>query len=221
MNEDKITILKTLVGSQAHGLADEFSDKDYRGVYVLPTSKLLSLNYKYEKNSFIEGHVDNTSYEIGHFLQLAMKCNPTILEVFKAPMVKHNEDGYKLRMLFDNIWNPELVLASFVGYGLNQRKKFLDKKDNRQNKYACAYLRTLIACEELLTTEDFNVEIPSKYLKMLKRYKAGNYQMGEIIDKAEELTAMCIEAYHFCKHKSNVEKVNSFLLEIRKKYWKV
>lgn len=87
MKDDKKLILKVLVGSQAHGLASPDSDYDYRGVYVIPTEEILSLNYKYKGSHWMEGKEDQTSYEIGHFLSLAIKCNPTILEVFKAPVM--------------------------------------------------------------------------------------------------------------------------------------
>jgi len=50
MDKDKKIILKVLVGSRAHGLANKDSDYDYRAVYVLPTSKILSLGYKYKGN---------------------------------------------------------------------------------------------------------------------------------------------------------------------------
>ncbi|KKK77684.1 hypothetical protein LCGC14_2851130, partial [marine sediment metagenome] len=36
-------ILKVLVGSHAHGLATPESDRDYRGVFVTPTSDLLRI----------------------------------------------------------------------------------------------------------------------------------------------------------------------------------
>lgn len=88
MNNKKYEILKVLVGSHAHGLATPESDYDYRGVYVIPTKDILSLGFNYKGSHWIEGETeDNTSYEIGHFLHLATKCNPTILEVFKAPEV--------------------------------------------------------------------------------------------------------------------------------------
>ena len=42
----KKEILKVLVGSRAHELHNKNSDYDYRGVFVLPTSEIFSLNYK-------------------------------------------------------------------------------------------------------------------------------------------------------------------------------
>lgn len=220
MKENKKTILKVLVGSWAHGLADKDSDRDYRAVYVLPTSDILSLGYRYKGTDWIEGVEDNTAYEIGHLLHLATKCNPTILEVFKAPVIENSEDGEELRKLFPYIWNPQGVFDAFVGYGLNQRKKFLDKKDNRQNKYAVAYLRTLNCLIDLLSTRDFSVEIKESHFKLdLLRIRKGKYEMGEIINKAEALTAIAKSFLEKCKNKQDLTKVNKFLVKIRKKYW--
>ena len=213
--------MKVLVGSHAHGLADENSDRDYRGVYVLPTSEILSINYRYKGTSWIEGKEDDTSYEIGHFLHLATKCNPTILEVFKAPVIEMNDDGEYLRKCLSWCWNPQDVFNAFVGYGMNQRKKFLDKKDNRQDKYACAYVRTLIACHQLLSTENLSVEVPTKHKKMLLKFKKGNYAMGEVIDKAEYWTEQCKEALGLCRHENNIQAINSVLVRIRHKYWEI
>jgi len=218
---DKTIILKVLVGSHAHGLADENSDTDYRAVYVLPTSKILSLGYNYKGNDWVEGDEDNTAYEIGHFLMLATKCNPTILEVFKAPNTESTEDGIKLRALFPFIWNPSDAFNAFLGYGLNQRKKFLDKKDNRQNKYAVAYLRTLYNLCQLLETENFDVFIPpGDFRNMLARFKNGNYSPGEVIDESEFLIDQAKKLVGECeKGPADMNKVNEFLLDVRRKYW--
>lgn len=214
----KKIILKVLVGSHAHGLADKYSDKDYRGVYVLPTSEVLSLGYRYKGTDWMEGKADNTAYEIGHFLHLATKCNPTILEVFKAPIIKVNEDGEELRKLFPYVWNPKNAFDAFIGYGLNQRKKFLDKKDNRQNKYAVAYVRTLINLIDLLEHGTFSLEVDFLKLELWK-FKRGNYQMGDLINLTERLTELAKSRLEECKHKDNFDKVNKFLIKIRKRYW--
>lgn len=220
MQYDKTIILKCLVGSRAYGLATSESDYDYRAVYVLPTSKILSLGYRYKGNDWVEGNEDNTAYEIGHFLKLATNCNPSILEVFKAPVQYANEDGVKLRELFPYVWNPKGAFDAFVGYGLNQRKKMLDKKDGRPTKYAIAYLKTLYNLINLLTREDFSLEIENLIIKKtLKAIKQGLCSYGEIIDASERLVGLAKICLIKCKHEPNIDKINEFLVDIRKRYW--
>ncbi|MGH7204248.1 MAG: DNA polymerase beta superfamily protein, partial [Candidatus Levyibacteriota bacterium] len=119
---DKMQILKVIVGSQAHGLATQKSDTDYRGVFVIPTSELLKLGNKVHFTSWNEGSDDDTSWELGHFLNLAIHCNPTILETFLAPTDERStlsNYGKELRELFPFIWNSADVKAAFIGYGIN------------------------------------------------------------------------------------------------------
>lgn len=77
-------ILQVLVGSRSHNLHTEDSDFDYRGVFVVPTVDLLSLGKNLKTTSWVEGRVDDTAWELGHFLHLATKCNPNILDVFRG-----------------------------------------------------------------------------------------------------------------------------------------
>lgn len=223
------TLIKVLVGSRAHGLHNEESDYDYRGVYIAPTSEVLSLGRSIKNTQWIEGKQDDTSWEVGKFLHLATKCNPTVLEVFKAPIIAHGDRepreaplSSELRNLFKYVWNPTDVRNAFVGYGLNQRKKFLNKNDNRPNKYATAYLRTLYEAHELLSTGDFQVSmVGTPVFEQLKRFKAGDYEVGEVIQTCIEWEEKVDKAYEKCPKSqiTNKEKVNEFLLKIRKENW--
>ena len=225
MNDNKTLILKTLVGSQAHGLAGEDSDFDYRGVYVLPTSEILSLGFKYKGSDWFEGKEDQTTYEIGHFLHLALQCNPSILEVFKAPVVYEGYNtslGYYIELidLFKYIWNPKGAFNAFVGYGLNQRKKMLDNHLDRWNKYAMAYIRTLSNLCDLLETKDFSLEVKDPVLKIrLLDIKAKKLSTGEVIDLANYYENKAKELLPLCQNESQPEKVNNFLLKIRQEFW--
>jgi hypothetical protein len=228
MNE-KFYILKTIVGSTAHGLASPDSDVDYRGIYIIPTKEILSLGFKYKGSNWIEGAEDNTSYELGHFLSLAMNCNPSILEVFKAPVAKQdiNEDtfdlsmyGKELRELFPYVWNPKGVYDAFVGYGLSQQKKMLDNHLDRWKKYAVAYLRTLKNLIDLLKTKDFSLYVEEgEFRNKLIYIKDGQYSVGDIINMANEMTAEAKEALPTCQNEPDYSKVNDFLLSMRREFF--
>lgn len=224
-------ILKVIVGSQAHGLANENSDYDYRGVFVVPTSEMLKIGGDAPKNTqWIEGNNDDTSWEIGKFLMMATKSNPTVLETFLAPEAYKGELkrktggvywGHELRELFPYVWNSNDVKNAFIGYGLNQRKKFFDNKDNRAPKYATAYLRTLYNAWELLSTGTFSVNLKdSPVYEQCKRFKAGDYTHGEVIQACFEWETKVLEAYKQNPDKKiNLEPVNEFLLKVRKEMW--
>jgi len=227
------TILKVLVGSQAHGLATSESDFDYRGVFVVPTKEILSLGSKHTTTQWIEGKEDDTSWELGHFLHLATKCNPTILEVFLAPwkefpidesvdLSKEEVLGLELQDLFPQVWNSTAVMNAFIGYGHNQMKKFLDDKDVRPAKYAAAYARTLYNAWELLTTGTFTIRVVDTPVGgTIRRFKEGNYSgYGEVIDHCRKWEKNVREAYKQNPNKqTNMEAVNEFLLKVRKLYW--
>ncbi len=223
---ERIEILKVLVGSRANGLSREDSDYDYRAVYVTPTSELLSLGTgKYKASAWVEGeNEDNTSYELGHFLHLATKSNVNILEMFVAPLKGSNKIGDELRDLFDSVWSTEGVRNAFVGYSLNQRKKFLDDKDGRAWKYAVAYIRILIQGIELIKTGTMSIKVPLEDLDILQIVRDGGFSRGEAVDIAERLRESLESAYDEAVASNqlrmpNIEKVNEFLLKVRKENW--
>lgn len=224
-NPNNTLILKVLVGSRAHGLHTEDSDYDWRGVFVTPTSDILKIGGHNDQTNWIEGKEDDTSWEIGKFLLMATKCNPTVLEVFKAPQEKLINGvqslADKLQALFPQVWNSTDVMNAFVGYGLNQRKKFLENKDDRSHKYAVAYLRTLYQANELLLTGDMPVNMSStSVFQTLKRWKNKECEVGEVIQLTHEWEQRVRKAYEKNPDKqTNMDIVNNFLLDIRREFW--
>jgi predicted nucleotidyltransferase len=215
-------ILRVLIGSQAHGLANENSDFDYRGVFVQPTVEILRLGSTKRNTNWIEGKNDVTSWEIGHFLNLSTKSNPTILETYLAPVVGAPHPlGTSLRALFDHVWSSKGVRDAFIGYGLNQRKKFLEGKDSRPHKYAAAYLRVLYNAYELLSTGSFTITIANTSVgEMVREFKEGHYTAGKVIDVCQAWQESVERAYNNNPGKEvNLEAVNDYLLDLRSRCW--
>lgn len=230
--ENTTTILRVLVGSRAHGLETPDSDFDYRGVFVVPTSEILKLGGSPQTTNWIEGKEDNTSWELGHFLNLATHCNPTILETFLAPTDSHwafeNRDDRhiqelqnELKDLFPHIWNSVDVYNAFRGYSKNQQKKFLDKKDTRPHKYASAYLRALYQGIQLLETGIFSVNFRETPIhETLCSWKNKKYTIGEVMDLTNEYEEKFAKAFEKNPdHQANLEPVNEFLLRVRREFW--
>lgn len=224
----KHKILRVIVGSQAHGLATPESDFDYRGVFIYKTSDILKLGAPSDQTSWIEGKEDDTSWELSKFLLMATKCNPTVLEVFLAPSPIDDGDAIvdkryidELRSLFPYVWNSTDVMNAFIGYGLNQRKKFLDAKDQRPQKYACAYLRTLYQGWELLNTGSFTIRIADTEVGgWLRLWKSGKWKLGEVMEVCAEWEKKVREAYVKNPDKqTNIEPINEFILKVRRENW--
>jgi predicted nucleotidyltransferase len=164
--------------------------------------------------------VDDTAWEIGHFLRLAAHCNPSILEVFAAPVEAATDDGQRLRDLFPAIWHPKGVRDAFIGYGLNQRKKLLDGKDARPQKYAVAYLRTLLQAERLLVHGVLPVDFTRhpEFLA-LRLFKTASVSIGQVVDKCLKVQESVEDAAEHCTHRPDLDRVNEFLLDVRKRCW--
>lgn len=211
------TILKVLVGSRAHGLASPESDKDFRSVFVIPTEEMFRLGFKYQGTRMEKEETDETAWEIGRFLQLATQCHPLILETLVAPVVTMDKWGEQLRQLFPHLWAPQQAFEAFVGYCENQRKKMLEKKDSRPEKYAAAYLRVLFNLCELLERETFSIRIADTPVgETIRQIKEGNYRMGDVINLGESWTEKAARQFATCHHSSNLDLVNRFLVSIRK-----
>ncbi|MDE3036098.1 MAG: nucleotidyltransferase domain-containing protein, partial [Nitrospirota bacterium] len=188
MGTQEQTILKVLVGSQAHGLAGPESDADYRGVFVIPTTWMFRLDFTYKGLRWTEGQEDETSWEVARFLSLATHGHPLVLETFLAPVLTADDWGRALLTLFPSVWAPQSSYEAFVSYALTQRKKFLEKKDGRPGKYAMAYLRVLFNVCELLETGSFTVRTVDTSLgETLRQVKADALTTGQIIDAGERL----------------------------------
>ena len=76
------TIFKVLVGSQAHGLATQDADYDYRCVFVIPTDDMFKLGFKQPRTQWTKGPTDETAWEVAPFLTLATQGHPLVLETF-------------------------------------------------------------------------------------------------------------------------------------------
>ena len=212
-------ILKVLIGSQAHGLAEPGSDADYRSVFVLPTEELFRVGFKVHGPRMTKGGGDETAWEVGVFLSLALECYPLALEALVAPIVSADEWGHRLRALFSSLWSPRQAYEAFLSYALNQRKKFLDKKDGRPAKYAAAYLRALYNLCELLETGTFTVRIVDTPVGTdVARLKIGQYRIGEVIDLGEHWTEQAGTRLAHCRHRNDPQAVDDFAISLRRAF---
>ncbi len=224
---DSAEILRVLCGSRAYGLEHEKSDYDYHGVFVVPTDRILTPWDKVDEVGWVEGEdKDSTSWEIGHFLKLAITSNPTILETFKAPVVKHNPWGDAILKLFPAVISRERIFQSYMGYALKQRKKFLERKDDRPMKFAVSLIRVQLHAIELLDTGNYKTDLSKHYegdiiVTKLHQIRCGEWAFGEIIDWSMALENRMKEAHidSQVQEEPDLERVEHTLMSIRKAHF--
>jgi predicted nucleotidyltransferase len=81
-NNKEYILYDVLYGSHVYGTATEFSDKDTRGVFILPRDTIFGLDYVPQIN---DNENNIVYYEIGRFCELLLSCNTTTLEMLNTP----------------------------------------------------------------------------------------------------------------------------------------
>lgn len=165
-------ITKVVVGSRLHGLNNEQSDYDYRGIHIHSLKEVLSPFKTLKNTSWIEGEIDDTSYELADFCKQATHGNATILEVFFSnQIVETTPIADKMRANWQKFIDTDRVVMASRGYAANQLNKmelFDDigiKNQARTSKFAVAYCRVLWQCAEFLRTGEFPCQITDPELK--------------------------------------------------------
>lgn len=175
------TVTKVLVGSRLHGLHNEKSDYDYRGIHMHRLHDVLSPFKTLKNTTWIEGDVDNTSYELADFCRQAVHGNATILEVFFSnEIIETTPIADEMRANWRKFIDTDKVVMASRGYASNQLNKMelfddIGVKDQRRtSKFAIAYCRVLWQCSEFLRTGEFPCQITDPDLRsFLLKIKAG------------------------------------------------
>jgi predicted nucleotidyltransferase len=79
MHDDVTILLQAVTGSVAYGLETDASDIDRHGVFLIPTRRLLGIFPP--ELTLVTTAPDSTSHEVGKFVRLAAKANPTVLDL--------------------------------------------------------------------------------------------------------------------------------------------
>lgn len=204
---------------------------------MVPTSRLLSIGPKIKASSSVGDSEDNTAWELQHFLELALKGNPTVIETFVAPSIPIPQElppfnlektslGEELRDLFPFVLSRRAIYDSFRGYASSQVHKATIRETNlrRQLKAATAYVRTMYHGTKLLQDRTYETLLPEDIKEDCLYYK--NYSGNTFPSKHFQFDVDCLEEMILnafvnsnMQEEPNLEKINEFLLKIRKEVW--
>ncbi len=195
----KTILTKVVVGSRLHGLEGPNSDWDYRGVHLSPLINVLSPFKKNKNTSFIEGDIDNTSYELTDFCKGATKGNATILEVFFSDQIIENSAmAQEMRDNWYRFMSTKHFINASRGYAHNQWNKFYNfeskgiKEQERTAKFAIAFLRVMWQCEQFLLTGEFKCRLEDcDMFDLMKKIKPmGRSQIIKVLPEIVEAMSL-------------------------------
>ena len=181
------TILQAVTGSRAYGLNHKDSDTDRMGIFVAPTVNVAGLYWGSSDESWSDAGPegdDNTKHEVGKFLRLVLKSNPTLIELlFMNEYETLDEWG---RLLVDNrhkMLYEKGVRSAYLGYARAQADRVLREFPDHKPKMARHCLRISRQAIDLLTTGEFNIHVgdPQEYFELTEK---PFMEMGMILENA-------------------------------------
>lgn len=210
-------IIEALCGSKAYGLDTPESDEDIKGVFVAPTEDILGL---FKPNETIDKtNPDICYHEVGKFIHLAMKGNPTILEILFLPEFRILTDEGKILVDNRKLFLSNVIYKSYGGYAISQARKlnargdsFSSETKNRYAKHARHCFRLLNQGKQLLETGDLTVRVNNRD----ELFSIGQMPVKELVDRFEEEFKKFDEIKSVLPDKPDYEKVNEILLQIRR-----
>lgn len=212
------TILQAVTGSHAYGLNHAASDIDKMSIFVAPTVEVAGLHWASKHESFSDAGPtgdDNTGHEIGKYLRLVLKSNPTLIELmFMNDYEILDETGQGLVALRDKILYTEGVRNAYYGYAKAQVERVKREYPNHKPKMARHAIRIAHQGVELLTTGTTNVKVtnPEWYFQFNDLDFASQSHIMDIwVEKLDTVKSTLPD-------KPDVRAVAEFLKDVRRSY---
>lgn len=192
------TILRVRTGSHAYGLSRPNSDQDESLVFVERFEDVVGVGAPVKVKHNQGRGLDRQEYPLRKFLYLASQGNPSVLEMFFAPVIEANIPGYLLRSTA-NAFIGRHVIPRYMGYMHSQTMRLLGLKgqlrvtreelrsrDGYDTKYAMHTLRLGWMAAELLSTGKINLPITDRVrLEYLRSVRSGDVPFDEWFDQVQ------------------------------------
>ena len=181
------TVLSVIVGSHAYGLDTDESDVDRRGVYVPPTR----LFWTFEKPPVsVDGpEQERLSWEVEHFLSLALKANPTVLEVLASDLVETcTPIGSELRDLLPLLLSQRAAdsYRRATAQQFARASAAMASGGTPRWKQVMHVIRLLTLCDRLLSTGELVIKV-DEHRSQLLAVRDGDVPWKDVVKWVEDL----------------------------------
>jgi len=217
--------LSGIVGSTAHGLALPGSDVDRLGVFIAPTVQVAGLDWHGSRETHVTSKPDTTMHEVGKYLRLALKCNPTITELLWLPYDLYeviDDYGAALVGLRRAFLSTGYVRASYGGYARQQALRLAGRPDGtfssdlrkRTAKHARHMLRLLRQGRQLLATGELTVEVedPAPY------WEVSDMDREKMLEVFEAEDAILHDTVSVLPDEPDRQAVSAYLADVRRTF---
>src|SRR5262249_43974477 len=115
------TVLEATVGSRAWGLADEGSDPDLRGVFLLPFPWTVGLGDR--AGDLVSADGSATYWEVNKAVRQALRADPNTLELFYVDSARASDPIGEWILKERDAFASAEIYGSFGRYALSQLKR--------------------------------------------------------------------------------------------------
>jgi len=212
------TILQAVTGSHAYGLNHAASDIDKMSIFVAPTVEVAGLHWASKNESFSDAGPtgdDNTAHEIGKYLRLVLKSNPTLLELMFLENYEILDDtGKGLVALRDKVLYTDGVRGAYHGYAKAQVERVKREYPDHKPKMARHAVRIATQGVELLSTGTTNVKVsnPDWYFSL------DTMPFGHLCNIMDMYVVMLDKIPSVLPDKPDTRAVAEFLKDVRRSY---
>lgn len=207
--------LEAIVGSRAYGLTHANSDTDKMGIFIAPTVDIAGLDWNSSKESWSDAGPtgdDTTYHEIGKFLKLVLKSNPTLIELlFMNEYETLTPEGQGIVDIRDSVLYTEGIRNAYYGYAVAQHARVVREYPDHKPKMARHCLRISHQAIELLTTGECSPKLahPEIYFDL-------DYMSFELLDKTMSYAVdKILTCESILPETADRDTVRDFLREVR------
>lgn len=226
--DGKKIILEGVVGSHAYGLNHTDSDIDTAGVFVEPTTTILGL-FPYKETITRTNGIDKeetpdiTYHEVGKFVELCLKANPTVMEqLWLGTYLQSSDEGNYLINAREKFLSQR-IRQTYGGYAraqfkrLHERGNFSSTLKKRTFKHARHMMRLLIQGQYALEHGELRLMLTQK--EKLESARFAQLAIDDIDKFSIEVEPM-FNALDRCEtrlpEEPDMNAINEILLKIRK-----
>jgi hypothetical protein len=218
-----VIILEGVVGSKAYGLDTPDSDTDRLGIFLQPAEHFLGLQKVEETIAFKDDDGDVTLHELKKWVQLALKCNPTVMElVWLESYTVESVTGRSLISMRELFLSKKFVRSSYLGYASGQFEKLKKRGDGsfsstlrrQTEKHARHMWRLLDQGSKLYLDGHLTIEVSSREacVSFGERVASGDLLV------AENLLALTEQLFEYpspLADAPDTDFINDWLIDLR------